>query len=64
MSRFREMNFWYSVSLMYRREDRVFLKSLFESKRQAPGTEWFDTTVEEIEIIVKFVQPAALVTPH
>jgi hypothetical protein len=26
------------------------------SKRQAPGTEWFDTTLEEIETIVKFVQ--------
>lgn len=29
------------------------------SKRQAPGTEWFDTTVDEIEIIVKFIQPSA-----
>lgn len=29
------------------------------SKRQAPGTEWFDTTLEEIESIVKFVQPSA-----
>lgn len=29
------------------------------SKRQAPGTEWFDTTPEEIETIVKFVQPTA-----
>jgi hypothetical protein len=29
------------------------------SKRQAPGNEWFDTTLEEIEIIVKFVQPTA-----
>lgn len=27
------------------------------SKRQAPGTEWFDTTLEEIEAIVMFVQP-------
>jgi T5orf172 domain-containing protein len=26
------------------------------SKRQSPGTEWFDTTLEEIETIVKFVQ--------
>jgi hypothetical protein len=26
------------------------------SKRRAPGTEWFDTTPEEIETIVKFVQ--------
>ncbi len=32
------------------------------SKRQAPGTEWFDTTLEEIESIVKFVQPAAQAT--
>lgn len=29
------------------------------SKRQAPGTEWFDTTLEEVEAIVKFVQPTA-----
>lgn len=29
------------------------------SKRNAPGTEWFDTTLEEIESIVKFVQPSA-----
>ncbi len=29
------------------------------SKRQAPGTEWFDTTLEEVENIVKFVQPMA-----
>ena len=28
------------------------------SKRQAPGTEWFDTTLAEIEKIVHFVQPA------
>ena len=27
------------------------------SKRQAPGTEWFNTTLEEIEAIVKFIQP-------
>jgi hypothetical protein len=33
------------------------------SKRQAPGTEWFDTTVDEIEAIVKFVQPVTLATP-
>ena len=26
------------------------------SKRDAPGTEWFDTTPEEIDAIVKFVQ--------
>lgn len=32
------------------------------SKRQTPGTEWFDTTLEEIDTIVKFVQPAALAT--
>jgi T5orf172 domain-containing protein len=25
------------------------------SERQAPGTEWFDTTVEEIDAIVNFV---------
>ena len=29
------------------------------SKRQSPGTEWFDTTLEEIETIVKFVQSPA-----
>lgn len=29
------------------------------SKRRAPGTEWFDTTIEEVESIVKFVQPTA-----
>ena len=29
------------------------------SKRRAPGTEWFDTTPEEIETIVKFVQSPA-----
>jgi len=29
------------------------------SKRNAPGTEWFDTTLEEIETVVKFVQPTA-----
>ena len=28
------------------------------SKRDAPGKEWFDTTVAEIESIIKFVQPA------
>jgi len=33
------------------------------SKRDAPGTEWFNTTLEEIESIVKFVQPAALSLP-
>lgn len=29
------------------------------SKRQAPGTEWFDTTLEEIGSVIKFVQPSA-----
>ena len=29
------------------------------SKRHAPGNEWFDTTLEEVESIVKFVQPMA-----
>jgi hypothetical protein len=29
------------------------------SKRQAPGTEWFDTTLEEIKSIVDFVQRRA-----
>lgn len=29
------------------------------SKRQAPGTEWFDTTLEEVESVIKFVQPTA-----
>lgn len=29
------------------------------SKREAPGTEWFDTTLEEIEAIVNFVQQPA-----
>jgi hypothetical protein len=33
------------------------------SKRQAPGTEWFDTTVEEVESIVIFVQPSARTAP-
>jgi hypothetical protein len=28
-------------------------------KRHAPGAEWFDTTLEEIDAIVKFVQPKA-----
>ena len=27
------------------------------SKRHSPGTEWFDTTLDEVEAIVKFVQP-------
>jgi hypothetical protein len=29
------------------------------SKREAPGTEWFDTTLEEIDAIVRFVQSSA-----
>jgi len=29
------------------------------SKRQAPGTEWFDTTLDEVESIVTFVQRTA-----
>lgn len=29
------------------------------SKRRSPGTEWFDTTIDEVESIVKFVQPSA-----
>lgn len=29
------------------------------SKRQSPGTEWFDTTLEEVESVIRFVQPAA-----
>lgn len=28
-------------------------------KRRSPGTEWFDTTIDEIEAIVKFVQSPA-----
>lgn len=28
-------------------------------KREAPGNEWFDTTLDEVESIIKFVQPAA-----
>jgi hypothetical protein len=27
------------------------------SKRDAPGTEWFNTTLDEIETVVKFIQP-------
>lgn len=34
------------------------------SKRQAPGTEWFDTTVEEVKSIVNFVQPTARAVPR
>ncbi len=29
------------------------------SKRQAPGTEWFDTTLDEIQSVIRFIQPAA-----
>jgi hypothetical protein len=29
------------------------------SKRHAPGAEWFDTTLEEVESILNFVQPNA-----
>lgn len=29
------------------------------SKRNAPGTEWFDTTLEEIENVIKFIQGVA-----
>lgn len=34
------------------------------AKRQAPGTEWFDTTLEEVESIVRFVQPMAPTVPR
>lgn len=34
------------------------------SKRDAPGTEWFDTTLEEIESIVRFVQPTSYSLPR
>jgi hypothetical protein len=34
------------------------------SKRQSPGTEWFDTTLDEIETIVKFIQPSAQAVPR
>ena len=29
------------------------------AKRRAPGTEWFNTTLDEIETILKFIQPSA-----
>jgi hypothetical protein len=29
------------------------------SKRQAPGVEWFDSTLEEVKSIIDFVQPTA-----
>ena len=28
-------------------------------KRRSPGTEWFDTTLEELDSIVRFIQPSA-----
>ena len=31
------------------------------AKRDAPGAEWFDSTLEEIQSIIRFVQPAAQV---
>lgn len=34
------------------------------SKRQSPGTEWFDTTPEEVESVIKFVQPTAHTIPR
>jgi hypothetical protein len=34
------------------------------SKRQAPGTEWFDTTLVEVESVIKFVQPTAHTIPR
>lgn len=34
------------------------------SKRQSPGTEWFDTTLEEVESVIKFVQPSAHAIPR
>lgn len=34
------------------------------SKRQAPGTEWFDTTLQEVESVIKFVQPSAQAIPR
>ena len=34
------------------------------SKRQSPGTEWFDTTLEEVESVIKFVQPSAHTIPR
>jgi hypothetical protein len=34
------------------------------SKRDAPGTEWFDTTLDEVESIIKFVQPNAQGVPR
>lgn len=33
-------------------------------KRDAPGTEWFDTTLDEVEAIIKFVQPTAKLLPR
>lgn len=28
-------------------------------KRDSPGTEWFDTTIDEVDSVVRFVQPTA-----
>jgi hypothetical protein len=28
------------------------------SKRDSPGTEWFDTTIQEIDSIIRFIQPS------
>lgn len=34
------------------------------AKRQSPGTEWFDTTLEEVDSVIKFVQPSAQAMPR
>lgn len=34
------------------------------SKRHAPGTEWFDTTLEEVQSVIGFVQPSANAVPR
>lgn len=34
------------------------------SKRQSPGAEWFDTTLDEVESVIKFVQPTANAIPR
>lgn len=33
-------------------------------KRASPGTEWFDTSLAEIDQIVRFIQPAAIFSPR
>lgn len=33
------------------------------AKRHAPGVEWFDTTIDEVESVIKFVQPMAYAVP-